>query len=104
MVGHRIVACLADGDGAHPPPGKEIRLHELPRDPLGAITAGDAAHQDLAGVRSSNAAWLFVTVESERVGRDILAPEGVIEALGQLRSFVIEPARPFRETQLIGTP
>jgi hypothetical protein len=30
----------------------------------------------------------------DRVGADLFAPEGILEALGQLRHFGIEPARP----------
>ena len=74
------------------------------RHPRGAVGPRNAADQDLAGIRGRDPAGLFVAVEGERIGADVLAPERVLEPLRELRGAAFELARAFGKSQSVGAP
>ena len=104
LVGKRVVRWIVGRERSDAPTTPHVGGQEPAGHVNGALRFDDMLPEQVAGVGRDRCDGLLVTVESECVGPDLLAPEGVLEALGQMRGFDVEPARPFREAQLIGTP
>ena len=92
MIGHRIVARLALRDGADAPAGEEARLHQVGGDAARAILAHDAGEQQLPGIGGAHAARRLVAVERQRIGAELLAPERLLETLGEQLRLGLELA------------
>ena len=93
MIGHRIVAGLAERNGANAPTGEEMRPHQIGRDAPRAVVAYHAAEQQMAGIRGAHRAGLLLAVKRQRVGAELLAPECLLETLRQLPGLDLEPMR-----------
>src|SRR6185437_4629164 len=76
VVGHRIVAGFALGDGANAPAREETRSQQAGRDRGRTVWLNDAGEQELACVRRADTARLLVAVEGNGVGAEIGTPEG----------------------------
>src|SRR5207248_3747723 len=61
-----------------------------------AVLARDAAPEHVAGVRRAHEAGALLAVERDRVGADLVAPEGALEALAQLARLGFERVRRVR--------
>ena len=84
VIGHRVVARLAHGDGADAPAGEDIGAAAARGDAPRAVRprdAGEQAHGPALEVRTRHGR--LVAVERQRVGADLLAPERLLEALAQ---------------------
>ena len=90
VVGGRVEALLARAQRAQAPAGEEVAAEELLRDARGALGAADAGEEELACVGAAHVAGPLVAVERERVGADVLAPEGGLEACAQLLGLLFE--------------
>src|SRR5205807_1965671 len=77
-------------DGADAPAREHLGAHERLRHAARALGRGDAAEEALTGIRRPYAAWPLVAVEREGVGRQVVAPELVLEGGAQLFGFVPE--------------
>src|ERR1700761_6412658 len=84
MIGHRIVAGLVQRDGADAPAREEMRPQQIDRDLAGTVLADHAAEQEMPGVRRAPRARLLFAVQRQGVGAELLAPESVLKALGQV--------------------
>ncbi len=104
VVGHWIIAGRAARHCPDAPSGKGAWLHQPGDDLAGAIPLGNAAEQNLAGIRRMNAAGLLVTVERQRVGAEVLAPERRLEALGKPTCLLLELAGAFGKAELQRAP
>src|SRR6185312_14070215 len=80
VIGHGIVARLAERDRAYAPAAEEMRLHQVRRDHPSAVFADHAAEQKLTGIGRPYPARPLVAVERERVGAEFVAPECLLEA------------------------
>src|SRR5918992_2453769 len=84
VVRHRVVAGLPEGKRAHTPPRIPLRAEECRGHARATLTAGDAAHQHLAGVRGSHRARLLLAVEGDRIRAELFQPERLLEPVAQL--------------------
>ena len=96
VIGHRIVAHLAARDGADAPAREEVRSHQIGGDETRAILADHAAEQHLPGIRGAHLASPLLAVERKRVGSELLAPERLLETLGERPGLRLEPLRDVR--------
>src|ERR1700733_82096 len=87
VVRKRIVTNLSGSDGADTPTAEGIGTHQRLRDPASAIGATDAGIQAMARVRCSHSTLLFVSVESQRIGGQSVAPKSLFKANTQLFRF-----------------
>ncbi len=85
-----------------PQPEKKRGLQQSLADQSGAFGLHDPREQQLSGIRCTDAALLLGAVESQRIGAQLRAPEGRLEALGETLGIgresvcVGEPAHPAR--------
>src|SRR5947207_14956855 len=75
VIGHRIVAGLAQRHRADAPAGEEMRSHQIGGDLAGAVLTHHAAEQQLPGVGAADLAGLLGPIEREPIGAELLAPE-----------------------------
>src|SRR5450432_4162996 len=87
MIRHRIIACLAQRDGANTPAGEEVRPHQVGGDAAGTVMAHDAGKQQLPGIGRPHPAWLLGAVECQCIGPELLAPERIFKSLGETLRF-----------------
>ena len=68
-------------DGANAPSIEEVGAYQRLSDQACLFGTGDTGKEAVSGIRTANAARLPLTIESEGVGRDFLAPESLLEAV-----------------------
>src|SRR5690606_23787939 len=77
---------LPAADGADAPAAEHLPAHQRLDDARGMPLAGDAAPQGVAGIGGGDAALLLLTIEGDRIGAELLAPEALVElALERVR-------------------
>src|SRR6202048_3714933 len=102
VIGHRIIARLARGNGADAPAGEEFcSCHGLAH-LAGAFGRRNAGKQHLAGIGAAHPALLFVAVERERIHSDVRAPEARVEASREIVGLSVEPMRLVRHAETFG--
>jgi hypothetical protein len=76
--------------------------HQIGRDPPRPIGSDDAGEEKLAGIRRSHLARPLGAVERQRVSAELLAPERLLEALGQEQRCGFELRRLLDQSQAPG--
>ncbi len=84
VVGHRVVARLAGGEGPDAPPGEHRVAHELLGHPPRAGWRHDPRPQAVAGVGGPHPADALRAVERDAVCAQLVDPEGLLELGPQL--------------------
>src|SRR4029077_9401514 len=86
VIGDRIVLLFERTHGANAPAGKRVVGQQNLSHSFCLGRFGNAGVETMARIRCANATRLFLPVESQSVGGEILAPEGLVELfLEQLR-------------------
>src|SRR6478609_12047151 len=98
-IGHRVVSRLAPRDGADAPPREELLAHEIGSNPARTFRTDDAGEQQLAGIGGSDLARMLGAIEGQRVSAKLLAPECLLEAIGEQQGFGFEPCRPIGHSE-----
>src|ERR671912_2378489 len=93
VIRHRVIASLALGDRADPPPAERLPAHQGLSRAAGPLWIGDPGKQRVAGVGGANPAGPLRAVESKRVGPDVRAPERLLKPIAHILRFAAEPQR-----------
>ena len=76
-----------------PQPEKKCGPHQIGGNQTRAILADHAAEQHLPGIRGAHLASPLLAVERKRIGAELLAPERLLETLGERLGLGLEPLR-----------
>ncbi len=80
VVRHRVVARLAQGDGADPPAGEERLVGQRGGHLAGSLRADQPHRQAVPGIRGAHPALLLCAVQRQGVRGEVFAPERALEA------------------------
>src|SRR5262249_22652365 len=97
---HWIIARLARGYSANAPTRKKACVHEAVGDAVSPGGIGQTHGEDMAGIAAAHLALPLLSVECQRVGTDLLAPEGAFKAYPQFFRLLLQQARTLDEPQL----
>src|SRR5690606_11178352 len=83
VVRHRVVARLAGGHGPNSPARGQGFAGQCRGEPDRPARLHDSGKETVSGIRGPDPAWALVPVEGDRIGREILAPERLLELVFQ---------------------
>ncbi len=100
VIGHRIEARLAHGQGADAPAAVEGGREQLFGDPLGPFRRRQAAEQQVPRVGRAHSAQLAGAVDGDAIAAEVFHPEAPFDRLAQL----FGPRPPARGGDAVASP
>ena len=92
VVREWIVTSLPRSDSADPPATEGIRAQQRFCDQPSPVRTGDSSVQAVPSIRCSHSAPLFVPIERQRVGRQIVAPKSLFKVYAKFFCLRLEGA------------